>query len=86
MGFSVRVTLGLDQLQGAGAGEGLGAAGDLQLTKNTIGVGLNGAEGDHQGLRNFGVGFADGNQAEHLQLALAKGLDKILARLEAVAF
>lgn len=37
----------LEQLQGAGARKRLGAAGDLQFTENTIGVGLHSAEGDH---------------------------------------
>ena len=51
MDFSVREGLGLDQLQGVGACQRLGAAGDLQFTENAVGVGLHGAEGDHQGCR-----------------------------------
>lgn len=40
-----------------------------KLAPKVISVGLNRAEGDHQRLRDLGVGFALGNQVEHLQLA-----------------
>ena len=63
----------LEQLQVAGACDRLGAAGDPQLAENAVGVGLDGADGDHQRLRDLGVRLAVCDQAQHLALPLAEG-------------
>src|SRR6185369_9497759 len=64
---------GLKQTQFVRAGHGLRAAGDAQFPEYAVGVGLDGAEGDHQGLGDLGIGLAGGNQAQYLQLPLGEG-------------
>ena len=56
----------LEQLQVARQCNRLGAAGDLELAENAVGVGLDRADGDHQRLGDFGVGLASRHQAQHL--------------------
>ena len=55
--------LELEQLQVARQGNRLGAAGDLELAENAVGVGLDRAEGDHKRSCDFGVGLAARDQA-----------------------
>jgi hypothetical protein len=47
---------GLEQVYVARQCDRLGAATHLKLTENTVGVGLDSADGDHQRSRDFGVG------------------------------
>ena len=54
---------GLEQLQIARQCDRLGAAGDLELAENIVGVCLDRADGDHERSRDFGVGLAARDQA-----------------------
>ena len=55
--------LALEQFKVARQCDRLGAAGDLQLAKNAVGVGLDRAQGNDQYLRDLRVGHAAGDQA-----------------------
>ena len=69
-----RGTPQLEQLKVARQYDRLGAAGDLQLAENAVGVGLDRADGDHQCPHNFGIELAAGDQAQHFELTCAERL------------
>src|SRR6266545_926039 len=70
--------LELEQLHLARSCDRLGAAGDLELAKNAVGVGLDRAQGNDQYLRDLRVGHAARDQAQDFQLARAQWLHQRL--------
>ena len=57
-------SLQLEQPQVARQRNGLGAAGDLELAKNAVGMDLDRTDGDHERSRDFGVGLAARDQVQ----------------------
>src|SRR5919199_4598839 len=68
----------LEELQRTGAEDRLAAAGGVEFAEDAIGMGLDGADGDHQGSCDLCVGLPAGDQPQHLQLAHAQPLTPAL--------
>lgn len=64
----------LDELEGAGAGDGLRAARGVQLVEDGVHVALDRAGGDAQAVGDLAIGAAVGHEAQHLHLAVAERL------------
>src|SRR5262249_9992456 len=62
-----------EEVQRTGAGNGLRPAFDAELAKDMIDVFLDSGNADHEPCGDFLIGMTVGDQAQHVQFALAEG-------------
>lgn len=67
---------GLQETQLTASGDGLSAAADPQLAEDVVEMLLDGADRQHERVRNLLIGFARNQKPEDFQLALAERLDE----------